>query len=37
LRDQGRPVVCLDTDALNASLSDVKALQPESVPIIDEV
>jgi hypothetical protein len=36
LRDHGRPVVCLDTDRLNASLSDVKALQAEAVPVIDD-
>ena len=36
LADQGRPVVCLDTDRLNASLSDVTALQAEEIPIIDE-
>jgi len=36
LQDRGEPLVCLDTDRLNASLSDVKALRPEQIPIIDD-
>ena len=36
LRDRGEPLVCLDTDALNATFRDLKALNVEPVRVFGE-
>ena len=36
LRDKGEPLVCLDTDALNATFRDLKALNVEPVRVFGE-